>query len=1014
MIKRHTKFLKLLTTALITTTSAIILTGCKTSQMMSVQEAKNISTSFKSLSLRIPERTIHDPGMRPDLLSFFEARPNVCNDPNNTSSKFFHQSVTVLTRIFNRGDLVGQTPEEIRYLKDWDVTDLPSELTASISKAYERMGETIPAFEWLKRSARLSSGGRLRNHMGQLAYLAALNGDTEASRKYVSLSRGRSSDNWSVFWRARGEGAYLEAVGRLDEAARAFENARSALKTVTSDNPRYNRILSHLSWIRMKQGRLVEAEAILIMALGSEGMSRVSAMPIRNSYSTVLYEQGRYVEAADMAKLTISLGNLDCVLKSSIYRAEARNNLARSYMALGKWKKATEQYDLIQSELGINQGAFNAKFAGAPDHALSLIKSNQPDRAIPMLESRLVRLTRVLGNKHYDTVETKAFLAMAYAQAGSPRIAVKMFAEAVPLMLQRSRQSETHSEGTRSITFKRRMVLESYIGLLANIRGTSIEASIKFDVINEAFKIADAARSSKVERMLARNSARAAVLNPRLADLARREQDLQRQISAQWASLSAGTLNGVINDATQNDARNLITKLRIARAALMQEIEHNFPGYAELINPPRISVEAARGLLRENERLLSVYIGDRRTFVWNIPKSGAIGMHVVERSRNDIGQLIHDVRTGLDPRGIVSLADIPDFDVAAGNKLFNLLFAESAENWQDGETLIYVPHAALGTLPLAVLPMSVTTPNLEATPLFSGYRNVDWIINTFDIATLPSVSSLRFLRGMVRKPKPQLSFAGFGDPIFSDSGLKKTPESSSRAATLRGAPDFTFRASPQTTLLHSAKLGDLPQLPDTGYEIRELALVLGADPSRDIYLGASASEESVKSAPLEKYKVLAFATHGLVSGDLDGLRQPALAMSSPKVTESDEDGLLTMDEIMALRLDADWIILSACNTGAADGSGAEAISGLGGAFFYAGARAMLVTYWPVETTSARLLTTDLFKRQIVDPTLSKSEAAGQSYRYLINHSGFKTAENQMVFSYSHPIFWGAFGLIGLP
>jgi CHAT domain-containing protein len=87
---------------------------------------------------------------------------------------------------------------------------------------------------------------------------------------------------------------------------------------------------------------------------------------------------------------------------------------------------------------------------------------------------------------------------------------------------------------------------------------------------------------------------------------------------------------------------------------------------------------------------------------------------------------------------------------------------------------------------------------------------------------------------------------------------------------------------------------------------------------------------------------------------------------------------------------------------------------LGGAFFYAGARALFVTYWPVETTSAQMITTELFRRQSKNASLTRSEATRQAYRFLIEHEGFKTESGEIAFSYAHPIFWAAFGLIGLP
>jgi len=182
---------------------------------------------------------------------------------------------------------------------------------------------------------------------------------------------------------------------------------------------------------------------------------------------------------------------------------------------------------------------------------------------------------------------------------------------------------------------------------------------------------------------------------------------------------------------------------------------------------------------------------------------------------------------------------------------------------------------------------------------------------------------------------------------------------------------------------------------------------LHADLARDVYLGPRASERGVREADLVHRRFVMFATHGLVPGDLDGLVQPALALSAPEVSGGEGDGLLTMEKILRLKLDADWVVLSACNTASGDGEGAEAISGLGRAFFYAGARALLVTSWPVETVSARTLTTDLFARQAADPKLDRATALRQSMLGLIG-----TGPEGAGFVYAHPIFWAPFLLVG--
>jgi CHAT domain-containing protein len=208
-------------------------------------------------------------------------------------------------------------------------------------------------------------------------------------------------------------------------------------------------------------------------------------------------------------------------------------------------------------------------------------------------------------------------------------------------------------------------------------------------------------------------------------------------------------------------------------------------------------------------------------------------------------------------------------------------------------------------------------------------------------------------------------------------------------------------------------LGSLNRLSDTAEEVRSIAEALGADLNRDIFIGESASELQVKTMDLTDRRIIAFATHALVPGDLDGLDQPALALCSPSVTGDTEDGLLTMGEIMKLKMNADWVVLSACNTGAADGAGAEAVSGLGRAFFYAGTRAILVSMWPVETTSARNLTTRLFQYQKEDKKFSRARALRKSILELIDGPGLKdNATGKIVASYAHPLFWAPFIIVG--
>jgi CHAT domain-containing protein len=195
----------------------------------------------------------------------------------------------------------------------------------------------------------------------------------------------------------------------------------------------------------------------------------------------------------------------------------------------------------------------------------------------------------------------------------------------------------------------------------------------------------------------------------------------------------------------------------------------------------------------------------------------------------------------------------------------------------------------------------------------------------------------------------------------------------------------------------------LPQLPDTADELNAVAKDLGVA-AADIHLGSDASETTVKRAPLADYAIVYFATHGLVAGDVKGLAEPSLVLSLPKQPSELDDGLLTASEVAQLKLNADWVVLSACNTIAGDKPGAEALSGLARSFFYAGARALLVSHWSVDSEAATRLTTSTFDRLKVDPKLGRAEALRQAMlAYLNDASSPRNA---------YPAFWGPFALIG--
>ena len=238
-------------------------------------------------------------------------------------------------------------------------------------------------------------------------------------------------------------------------------------------------------------------------------------------------------------------------------------------------------------------------------------------------------------------------------------------------------------------------------------------------------------------------------------------------------------------------------------------------------------------------------------------------------------------------------------------------------------------------------------------------------------------------------------FAGFGNPVLiGPDGTDRSVQYASR-----GAGAYFKGKYADVEAVRS-----LSPLPKTETELLSLASAMRSKPEQSLWLGDRATETNLKEADLSQKRVLAFATHGLMSGGMSGLAEPALVLTPPNEATDVDDGLLTASEAALLNLNADWVILSACNTAAADEPGADGLSGLARSFFYAGARSMLVSHWPVRDDAAARLTTAAISMQDDNPDLGRAEALRRSMLVLMNDTSDP--------SLAHPSAWAPFVIVG--
>jgi CHAT domain-containing protein len=308
--------------------------------------------------------------------------------------------------------------------------------------------------------------------------------------------------------------------------------------------------------------------------------------------------------------------------------------------------------------------------------------------------------------------------------------------------------------------------------------------------------------------------------------------------------------------------------------------------------------------------------------------------------------------------------------------------------------LSFILNGALTSLPPQVL---ITTD-----PKGKDLASVDWIVRKYAITVLPSTASLKILRESKTVLPASKPMIGFGNPIFARAHDAIKPK---LANFERSLPTFYRGAIADMKALAEA----LPSLPETADELLAVAKKLGAKPD-DIKLGDDASVTNVKHALLNDYRVVYFATHALVAGEVEKFAQakaePALVMSIPQNPSDEDDGLLRASDIAMLKMNADFVVLSACNTAAGDKPGAEALSGLARAFFYAGARSLIVSNWEVDSDATVALLTGLFDALKRDPRLSHAEALQLSMLRMLAHPAKP--------EWAQPKFWAPFVVVGEP
>lgn len=760
----------------------------------------------------------------------------------------------------------------------------------------------------------------------------------------------------------------MSEQGRQQDASSILERALNIKRTAyPPDAPQIAMSLERLGDQRRAIGAYADAESFYRQALAIRepqlDADHRDIARVMNSLGLTFQDQKRYSEAEPLHKRALASVEKTSGPESTDFAIQL-NNLGVLNFRLGDYKEASE---LVARSIRI------LKLHLSPDH--------------PELASLLSNLGLM-----YQRQDRIPEAREANAQASS------IYAERIRL----GHMGRAEIAATRYVHLQR--------------LGAVFEGDTYPGKTAEAFKASQIAHASSAASAISKLAERYALGGKADSRWVRIWQDSQDELEGLDRKLTflAGqsgpardqqSINAVASQ--KNQAQDAVDATNEMLKALYGE------NYQDRIRPAPPTVDQISELLDPDEALLTVTIAD------GAGPDGADIVYLVaitaDQSRSarafvsDLSGAVAELRRKLSPATVGGRAGLLTYPTDTAHRLYKDLLGPFEDILQGVQHLLVVPDAALTSLPFGVL---LTEPTTRPASEVSEFADMPWLIKRFAVTTLPSVGSLPALRLARQDVAPaSMPFMGIGDPL-----LRNHPGAggSTRSASVEdwlsgsdgGSESVDVAALFRGNLANTRAVRELASLPETAGELATMAELLGADPSTLLLRNRAVENIVRKERALIDHRILAFATHGLVAGEIPGeVAEPALVLTPPEEATPDNDGLLTASEVSEMRLNAQWVILSACNTAGSDGTpNGEGLSGLASAFFYAGAQSLFVSHWPVVSDATVSLTTHMLSALKERNGLRASEAHRQSMLAMM--------ENPKEPMFAHPLFWGPFVVVG--
>ncbi|MEZ5709173.1 MAG: CHAT domain-containing tetratricopeptide repeat protein [Blastomonas sp.] len=553
--------------------------------------------------------------------------------------------------------------------------------------------------------------------------------------------------------------------------------------------------------------------------------------------------------------------------------------------------------------------------------------------------------------------------------------------------------------------------------------------------INMSFMAAQDMERASAARVLAQSAARLSTGDGPLAGLLREQQTLSDELVKLERRLTAASISSPLvprgsNEDDSGRIQDRIGEVTTRLGEIDKAVLRDFPDYFAYAAPSTPTILDTQQAMASDEAVLLIRPSEGDVHVFLITRWDA-AWHRVKGAAAEVDRLVAGLRCDLDPEtcnkagpdstrgGMRSTgsaawteAEIANwigygFDRNAAWRLYDMLIAPIAdvmdqqnEYLPDVRKIYTVASGSIASLPLGVLLTEKPADN-GTDAIGAVFRDAPWLANRYTLVTLPSVASLQ-----VRAPPPvqeaSLQLSGYGDPVLADAQTGSTTARSGLGV---------FSATRDVTRADPGEIRKLKSLPGSRRELNALAELFGPENVR-LSLSTDATEGRIKrDTDISHARNIIFSTHGVLPGDLGGIAEPGLVLTPPSDASDMDDGLLVASEAAELKLDADLLILSACNTATADSEGgSESLSSLARSFIYAGARGIYASHWRVsDDATAALMVTALSSRKAGLSRGDALAAAQRTVRTGLTPDGGPLPDWNP--DWSHPSYWAPFVII---